>query len=278
MTVLGIHIGPTHVRAGRVDERGKVLFSRTDRTGSDSDALATTLHYIIAAGEPPDGIGITCCGAENPLLERLPQLIEPALHRRVAVQADEASRAALLAESLWGAARGCANVVLINLDKSIGGAAMIEGAVLRGHADAAARMAHFTVEPGGPICRCGGRGCLEALATTRAIEAEMLAALHRGCASKLARKRADLDWRAILEARGTDPLARAVVERAARSLAAALTGLARLLVPEMILVGGALASSGLLDLLPEDFPAPVATPRLKDPTGVIAAASLVVPK
>ncbi len=276
MTVLGIHIGSTRVRAGRVDERGEVHSSRTDRVASDPDALITTLHYIVAAGEPPDGVGVTCNGPENPLLETVAHLIEPALHRRVAVQADEATRAALLAESVWGAARGHANVVLINLDKSVGGAAMVDGALLRGRADAAARMGHVTVDPDGPLCRCGARGCLEALATTRAIEGEMMAALHRGCASKLARKRADLDWRAILDASDTDPLAGAVVERAARSLAAALAGLGRLLNPEIILIGGALASSRFRDRLSPELAVAVATPELKDPTGVIAAAALAM--
>ncbi|MFB3826947.1 MAG: ROK family protein [Bryobacteraceae bacterium] len=277
MTVLGIHIGSTHVCAGRVNERGEVFSIRKDRAAGDPDALASTLHFIVAAGEPPDAIGVTRRGAENPPLEDIPRLIEAALPCRIAVHTDEATRAALLAETLWGAAQGRANVLLLHLDRTVGGAAMVNRALLR-DLDAA-RMGHFTVEAGGPLCRCGARGCLEALAATRAVEGEMMAALHRGCASRVAfkpGKGGEPGWRAILEASGADPLARAVVERAAQALAAGLAGLARRFAPEIVLLSGALACKRFLEFLPRQPGLPVAAAGVKDPSGVIAAAALAM--
>lgn len=271
MSILGIRVGATQVRAGRVDAHGRLCSSRSDRMFGDADALATALHYIVAAGEPPEGIGITCDGADNPLRERVAAMIRPALSADAPIHTEEAGRAALIAETVWGGARGRSNVVLLTLGARVSGAVMVDGRVLRGATGAAGCLAHLPVDPAGPLCACGARGCMEALVSTRAIEAEALAAVRRGCEWRRKGKPGEVTWQAILEAE-QDPVAGAVVQRAVRALETALAALARLYDPEVVLLGGELAGH----LPAPASPVAVESACLKDPSGVLAAASLVM--
>ena len=83
---------------------------------------------------------------------------------RFAIEND--ARMALLGERHAGAAAGCDNVVMITLGTGIGGAAMIEGKLLRGkHAQAGCLGGHLPAKVGGRQCTCGAIGCLEAEAS-----------------------------------------------------------------------------------------------------------------
>src|SRR5260370_3698634 len=83
---------------------------------------------------------------------------------RFVIESD--ARMALLGERHAGAARGCDNVVMITLGTGIGGAAMIEGKLLRGkHAQAGCLGGHLPARVGGRPCTCGAIGCLEAEAS-----------------------------------------------------------------------------------------------------------------
>lgn len=79
----------------------------------------------------------------------------------MAVPVDNEVRAVALAESHFGAARGAATAVFIDAGFGVGGAIIIEGRLYRGVHGAAGEVGHNTVEPDGPLCGCGNRGCLE---------------------------------------------------------------------------------------------------------------------
>jgi glucokinase len=105
----------------------------------------------------------------------------------VPVFADNDARVSLAGEMMWGAARGRENALMLTLGNGVGGAALVNGRVLRGHSGMAGNMGHLTVNPHGSVCSCGNRGCLETVFSARAIEAEASAAVHRGCDSVLTR-------------------------------------------------------------------------------------------
>ena len=97
-------------------------------------------------------------------------------------------RAGLLAEARWGAARGTDHAMFVPLGTGIAGALMVDGRVL--HADGSAgELGHVVVEPGGPVCGCGARGCLEAVSSASAVErayAQRLGLAERVSAEEIA--------------------------------------------------------------------------------------------
>jgi predicted NBD/HSP70 family sugar kinase len=80
------------------------------------------------------------------------------------IYAENESHCGALAEMTWGAAVGEPNFVLFKFDLGIGGAIVIEGTVQRGAFGNAAEFGHISLNPHGPLCRCGNRGCLETYA------------------------------------------------------------------------------------------------------------------
>ncbi len=107
-------------------------------------------------------------------------------------------RMALLGERHAGAARGCDDVVMITLGTGIGGAAMIEGKLLRGkHAQAGCLGGHLPAKVGGRLCTCGAIGCLEAEASGWSLP--LLAREWKGfAASKLATQE-HINFRTLFE-------------------------------------------------------------------------------
>lgn len=149
-------------------------------------------------------------------------------------------RAGSLAETVAGAGRGARDVLFVALGTGVASAVVGDGRVVSagGHAG---ELGHVVVEPGGARCACGGRGCLETVASAAAVAAAYTARSGRAVEGAAAV--------AALVARG-DRVAREVWERAADALAAALATATTLLGTELIVLGGGLARAGGLLLDP----------------------------
>jgi predicted NBD/HSP70 family sugar kinase len=87
------------------------------------------------------------------------EAFEPTLQKPIF--ADSESNCAALAEMMWGAASGCSDFVLLKLNRSVSGAVVVDGKALVGASGSAGELGHIVVDPHGPLCRCGNRGCLE---------------------------------------------------------------------------------------------------------------------
>src|SRR5260370_19861094 len=187
-----------------VDEEGAILASRTIQTPADLDAflpsLQDAIRWLVESTALPYGVGVGCKGLIDPDTTRIESL-RGALHflqglriadlvglpLEVPVFADNDARVALAGEMVWGAARGHENVLMLTLGNGVGGAAILNGRLLRGHSGVAGHMGHVTVEPDGAVCACGNRGCLETGFSARAIEAEGQAAVNLRFYSALTR-------------------------------------------------------------------------------------------
>ena len=134
--------------------------------------------------------------------------------------------AALLGEALAGAARGARIAVMLTVGTGIGGAALIDGAILRGAAGEHPEIGHLIVDPAGPECYCGSRGCIEALAAGPALAR---AGAEHGYA----------DAEAVFAAAeaGEEP-ASAIVARSADAMETGVWSLIHAFLPEVILIGG----------------------------------------
>lgn len=167
----------------------------------------------------------------------------------VAVEND--ANVAALGEWRFGAGQGCASLLYITVSTGIGGGWILDGRVYHGADGLAGEIGHMTVQPGGPTCTCGRRGCLEAVAAGPAIarraRERLRAESGRG---ELLRRQVSGDVTAITardvsEAAATgDEIARGVLHEAAAWLGWAIGSAIVLLNPERVVIGGGVSKSG----------------------------------
>lgn len=314
MAYLGVDIGGTHIKAGLVDRDGSILTRKIIDTPTSLDAFRTafiaTIQELTAGKEPPVGAGVGCKGIINPatteaeivpgtfrFLEgvRLSSLVELTLGQSVPVYADNDARVALSGEIVWGAARGKKNVVMLTLGTGVGGAVLAEGKILRGVRGVAGHLGHISVDSDGVACICGNRGCIEAIFSARAIEAEAIHHVHRGCESVLTEKFEErteaLTCQAVFDiAAQGDELARRIRDQATEKLGAVIAGLLHTFDPELVILGGQISEAGAVLFEPLQRAVAWRTRRLlgrevpivpqgvADRSGIVGAASLSIGK
>ena len=152
-----------------------------------------------------------------------------------------------LGEWRYGAGRGTRSFVFVNVGTGIGGGIVLDGRLIRGAHGIAGEIGHTVVDPNGPVCTCGKRGCVESLAAGPYVAAAAREHLRAGGEmSSLAAIGTDaITGRDVYAAaaRG-DPLALRVVECAARALGVGIANVCALIDPELVAVGGGVARSG----------------------------------
>jgi glucokinase len=205
------------------------------------------------------------------------------------VYADNDARLALIAEWLWGAAKGCENVLMLTLGTGVGGAMLMHGQIMRGAHGVAGHVGHVTIDPHGPLCICGNYGCLETVFSARSIEAEAFSATHRRVHSVLTDRAQAADCSQVFQAAAeSDEVAVWIINRATMHLGAAIASLVHVVDPELIILGGQIAEASalLLEPLREELrrrtrfligrALPIVFPRVPSHTGVIGAAGLAL--
>nr|WP_246318686.1 ROK family protein [Leifsonia psychrotolerans] len=148
---------------------------------------------------------------------------------------DNAANLAALAEHRSGASRGRADSVYLDIGDGISAGLIINGQLFRGFSGGAGEFGHTVIRDNGPLCACGTRGCLEAIAGGAAV----LSNLRE---SHGAMKLTDVVVRAIA---GDAGCAREIVN-AGRSIGVAAANLCNLIAPERLVIGGELARAGEL--------------------------------
>jgi glucokinase len=145
------------------------------------------------------------------------------------------ARAFGLAELRLGAGRGASSMVGLTLGTGVGGVFAIDGRVHQGHDGTAGEIGHQTIDPDGPWCRCGNRGCLEAYA-----RADQIAT---ACGTATAED-------AVRAAQAGDPRARAGLAEVGRYLGIGIANMITVISPDRIVVGGGVAAAGELLFAP----------------------------
>jgi glucokinase len=141
------------------------------------------------------------------------------------------ARAFGLAELRMGAGRGASSMVGITLGTGVGGVIAIDGKIHHGHDGSAGELGHQSVEPDGPDCSYGGRGCLEVFVRADRIESDADAASVQ---------------EAVRRARAGDAQAIAAITSAARYLGIGIANMVAVFTPDRIVIGGGVSVS--LDL------------------------------
>ena len=180
---------------------------------------------------------------------------------------------AALAEAHFGAGKGAKSVFYVTLGTGVGGGFVRDGRIQAFGDRGEAEIGHIVVEPDGPECCCGNRGCVEALCSGPGLTklCRWLAERHpeewhlSALAASETPDHAVPSERIVAIWEAGDAFAARVVEHAARRLAEALAATVNLLVPERIVVGGGLgtASPTFLDLVRKRL-APLVVPYFRD--------------
>jgi len=150
------------------------------------------------------------------------------------VEVENDANLGALAELVWGAAVGKSEVAYIKASSGIGAGLISGGRLQHGVGGTAGEIGHTVIAEGGPVCRCGNRGCLETLASSRAI-AELLSASR---AEQISPRR-------MLElCAAGDAATLRLIGDAGRAIGIAVANLCNLLNPQCVVVGGDLSVAG----------------------------------
>lgn len=157
---------------------------------------------------------------------------------------------AALAEWRYGAGQGHHDLLYLTISTGIGGGVIIGNQLLVGTRGMAAEFGHVTMMPDGPVCGCGERGHLEAIASGTAIARYVADQLAKGATSMLLEGPHPTAREIGLAAEQGDPLARAALTRAGTFIGYALADFLHLFNPSIVIFGGGVSQSGPLLLDP----------------------------
>ncbi len=242
---LGVDLGGTKIAAGLLIGERVVGFRErpTPREGGRAvveaivelaRAVLRDRRAVVGVGTPGPldyARGVVRFAPNVPGLSDFPlqRVLSERLGLPVVLEND--ANAAALAEHHLGAARGARSSLYLTVSTGIGGGMVVAGRVLRGAFGQAGEIGHLVVDPDGPLCACGSRGCLEALASGRALARD--AAYVFGHA-------VDVPELFSLD----EPRARALVAASARWVGRALASVQRVFDPEVVVLGGGVALGG----------------------------------
>lgn len=259
---VGVDVGGTSIKFGLFDSELAMLREDrvpTPRNAGPDEVLAAVLNAVTRAaawctqdyGAQAAAVGLAVLGIVDEVNGvattsaatgwrdvPLRTLVEQAVSVPVGFGHD--IRAAALAEARLGAGRDIGSFLFVALGTGVGAAVVLDGTPLTGAHGRAGEIGHLPVAGQDEPCPCGGRGCLETVASARAIAVRYQRRTGRTLSA------ADVADRARL----ADPDAVAVWDEAVLALAEVLAGCTGLLDPAALVIGGGLAESGDQLLVP----------------------------
>jgi glucokinase len=261
--VLAIDVGGTKVAAGLVEPGGRLASRAQTETprGLEAEQLWRTLEVLLERllGEervdPRTGLAGVGCGCGGPMewpAGRVSPLNIPAwrsfplrerLQERfpaIPVRLHNDAICLAVGEHWRGAGRGRRAMLGMVVSTGVGGGLVLDGRLINGATGNAGHIGHVVVDPGGPFCVCGGRGCLEAIARGPALAAWAQGEGWRPGQAPVTAK--DLAG----DAAQGHPVAIAALRRAGGALGIAIASAAHLCDLEVVAIGGGLAQAGTL--------------------------------
>ena len=271
-TVLAADFGGTTFRVAIVDAAGALLAREavpTPAAQAPTELLDAVLELLeraaAAAPQAPSAVCVAVPGlvdadagkviiASNVAGFRNLVLTHP-ISVRLGIPAfiENDVSAAALGELRFGAGRGVRHLLHAGLGTGIGGGIVIDGRLYRGAAGLAGEIGHMILDPSGPVCTCGSRGCLEAMVSGVAFAARARQLAASGRSPALAAKLAEGPLSAqdlFAAAVGGDALCEAEIRHGGHLLGLALGSLVNALNPDMVTLSGGLLAMGEMLLEP----------------------------
>ncbi|MDY6999230.1 MAG: ROK family protein [Actinomycetota bacterium] len=251
--VLALDIGGTKISAALVDPAGRLSHGAVRATPhGDAEALWAVVAEVVAltraAAGPVSAVGVGSAGPVDipagtvspinitawtnfPVVDRLTELTG------LPVRLGGDGLCMALGESWRGAGRGAAFMLGMVVSTGIGGGLVLDGAPYHGRTGNAGHVGHVVVDPGGAACTCGGRGCVETVASGPHLAG--WARAHGWSAPEGAGAR-----ELAADARRGDEVAQTAFRRGADALAATIASVAAVCDLDLVVVGGGVAKSG----------------------------------
>lgn len=262
--MIGIDLGGTKILAAVIDKDGLILSRAKKRTkaekGEDSvlKRLVSASHEAMdTAGVKPEqvmGIGMGCPGPLNPvkgIIHEAPNLgwkdfhLKEAMENALGLQTHLFNdvNAGTWGEYKLGAGQGCNSCIGVFVGTGIGGGIVIDGKLHDGASFCAGEVGHICLDPNGPVCGCGARGCMEAFASRTALTRDIWTEIKRGKKSVISdsvKKSGEQIRSKILRDAylGGDEVVCKTIDNSLNYLADGLTSIVHILNPEKIILGG----------------------------------------
>jgi glucokinase len=275
--VIGIDIGGTKIATGLLDRQGNILARGISRSHAGCppdqviEAVVQTTGAMLASAsirrDQVAGAGVGCAGHVNcesgvvltnsnlpnwdfnPLCETLEARLE------MPVLLDNDANCAAWGEYRFGAGRGSRHMCYLTFSTGCGMGIIIDGKLYRGATGTAGEIGHVVVNPDGPVCSCGKRGCLMSFACGIALDRMARERLESGedtllrelCGDCPDRVQAESVAEAALQG---DAVALHLIETAGRYFGIGLSTIVQVLNPDTIVIGGGLVHIGPLIMDP----------------------------
>lgn len=288
---VGIDLGGTKIEGAVLDADGCVVVRRRVPTESERgyqhivDRCAMFAQELLALAPGCDLVGVGTPGAvssRTQLMKNsnttclngrdLPGDLARAIGVRVLVEND--ANCFALAEAMQGAGRGYALVFGVIMGTGVGGGIVHRGELLRGAQSIAGEWGHHGIDPAGPACYCGQRGCVEGYISGPAVER----------AFRLRGEKPIRMDEIVARARAGETVARAVFDEFVDRFGRALANVVSILDPDVVVLGGGLSNiDELYDagraavaryVFNDELRTPIVRHALGDSAGVIGAALL----
>ena len=306
--ILAVDIGGTQSRIALIDNEAQILkrVSVPTEAGEGHKVVIEEIRKLVSKEEFDRiaGIGISIAGllkADSGTLvysPNMPGWVNVPIKRifadefHIPVYVSNDASLAALGEHRYGAAKGLDSFVYITVSTGIGGGMVLDGKLYLGADGYAGEVGHMTINPGGPVCSCGMRGCFEAMASGTAIARDARERIASGVTSiisDMVDRNMDSLTAATVEqaARQGDEMAKDVMHQAAVNLGIGLSNLIIIFDPQAVVVGGGVTKSNdlIFELARKTVAAragryfqkdvPILKAALGDNVGLIGAAALV---
>jgi glucokinase len=271
-TVLAADFGGTHLRAAVIDEAGTVL-NRLDVESPDTGTPETVIVRVVEllancasmVSPGPEGVCIATAGlidadqgkvilAPNIAGFRNLVLTTPVTERLgIPAYIENDASAAALGEFRFGAGRGTRHLLHATLGTGIGGGIVVDGKLYRGAKGLAGEIGHIILNPAGPKCNCGSRGCLEAMVSGVAFAARAKKMLEQGKSPVLQEVVGESEPTSehlYLAARRGDALSEAEIRHGGHLLGLGLGSVVNVLNPDAVTLSGGLLAMGEMLMAP----------------------------
>lgn len=271
--IIGVDLGATKILSGMGTPQGQILqktktWTPTGGPEAVLDVIAESIAALIKTAETRKysikGIAAAVPGPltyPQAVMKDSPNLgwqrvefkkeMSDRLGRSVIVDKD--TNLAAWGEYYYGQGMKYENLLYLTVSTGIGGGIIADGRLYHGHRGGAGEFGHMVIDPAGPACRCGRRGCMEALASGTAIAARLQGLATAGQGKQIAALKQGLPPGAAelgQAARQGDPEAMMIIAELNRNLAIGIANLINIFNPQILVMGGGVMI-GLQDLLLE---------------------------
>jgi predicted NBD/HSP70 family sugar kinase len=256
---VGVHLSVDHISVVLMDMQATIINSHTKRLDTGNLDVEPVMESLVEAVQAclweadfskkqVSGIGVAIPGlidSRNGFVHYLPNYqwqnirLAESLETRIGIPTyiENSANTLVIFEQWFGIGRGTDNFILITTEHGIGMGMAVNGQIFRGFRGIAGEFGHTIVAENGPLCRCGERGCLEAICGNNAIIRDSIQAARQG-----AWQPEKIDSVSIEEilaaAKQGNPTLRDIYRRVGRTLGTGISNLQKLFDPEKIIISG----------------------------------------